>query len=293
MIDSFSRNSMPSQCHSIYVEDGVEELGLEIDDFFPPTPEEVENDEPSIFEKTLQAQDGKTFYKSSLVATLCSDRAKKVTMRTLRARGVALEDLQKCADSLDQIDLDGVDLIKSGDIASVLVRSESSVSLAVLEITGFRKGADKAVHFSVDINSLDNETTDVTVLGQILELVPSSSAPESWLWTGNYLKVESNLRDKHLTRRHLVLELPGSLIFPLAPSIVPFPSSASSPNSPKVTWKIDNKQLSETFTTAWNDLDPDTEGAVHNVAQLPIVNNKQSIPYHDSQGISHCILHYN
>ncbi|KAF8055441.1 hypothetical protein FPV67DRAFT_1435919 [Lyophyllum atratum] len=292
VIDSVSRDSLPSQCLPIHDDEGgVEELGLDIDDYFPPTPEEIENAEPSVFDMTLQATNGKTFYKSSLVALLCSERGKKVTMRTLRARGVALEDLQKRVESLDQIDLDGVDLIKSGDIASVLVRSASSVSLAAIEVTGFKQGADKTVHFSVDIDSLDHAAADVTVLGQILELKPHSMTLGSWQWTGNYLKIESNPGDKYLTRRHLVLELPGPLVFPLAPSIIPLPSSISSPSPLKVTWGIDNKQLSETFATAWDALEPSTEDAVHNVAQLPIINNQQSIPYRDAQGNISFTLH--
>ncbi|KAJ7362430.1 hypothetical protein DFH08DRAFT_799463 [Mycena albidolilacea] len=61
------------------------ELGLDFDDFLPNTLEELDQEqEPLIFSKSLVAEDGKEYMKSSIVATLSSNRSRKATTRTLR-----------------------------------------------------------------------------------------------------------------------------------------------------------------------------------------------------------------
>ncbi|KAJ4492024.1 hypothetical protein C8J55DRAFT_556304 [Lentinula edodes] len=220
-------------------------------------------EEPKTFSKTLVVI-GKTFYKSSLVATLCSDRARKVTMRTLHARGVAIEDLQntKKEETLDQVDLDGPDLIKSGDIVGVLVCTGNTVALATMEITGFQHGLSKVVHSFVELDSLDyGSDANIIAIGQIIALSRNATEPHSWHWTGNYVKVAPVSPNKYLTHCHLVIEVSGTLIFPLTPSIVAVEGSASaseSITSSKLTWSFNEKQLLEPFQIAWQALDTQT-----------------------------------
>ncbi|KAJ3714758.1 hypothetical protein C8R42DRAFT_591007, partial [Lentinula raphanica] len=265
-------------------EGGIEELGIDLDDFMPPTPEEPSNESDSIFSKTMKIGE-KTFYKSSLVATLCSNRAKKVTMRTLRARGVALEDLQKTKqeETLDQVDLDGPDLIKTGDVVGILVRINDKVAFATMEITGFQSGTSKSVQSFIEFNKLDyGSDTNLTVSGHILELNRKTSNSH-WYWTGQYIKILPVLAEKYLTRRHLVIEVSGTLIFPLAPSIITENSiGLTAGSTPKLTWSFDEKQLLETFETAWQALDPESQDAVANLAVLPIVNPSEMFPYSDN-----------
>lgn len=55
-------------------------LGMDVDDFLPDTVEGIEESvEPETFSKTLMV-DGKEFLKSSVVASLSSNRSKKVTI---------------------------------------------------------------------------------------------------------------------------------------------------------------------------------------------------------------------
>ena len=59
--------------------------------------------------------EGKEFLKSSIVASLSSNRSKKVTIRTLRVRGVALEDLcNSRSDELDPENMEDEDYMKKG-----------------------------------------------------------------------------------------------------------------------------------------------------------------------------------
>ena len=97
-------------------------LGMDFDDFLPDTIEGIEESvEPEAFSKTLIV-DGKEFLKSSVVASLSSNCSKKVTIQTLRVRGVALEDFHNSrSDELDPEDMEDGDYMKKGDLAATLV----------------------------------------------------------------------------------------------------------------------------------------------------------------------------
>jgi hypothetical protein len=113
----------PSLTHEADADDSADApLGMDFDDFLPDTAEALEeNVEPEAISKTLIV-DGKEFLKSSIVASLSSNRSKKVTMRTLRVRGVALEDLRNSrSDELDPENMEDGDYIKKGDLAATLV----------------------------------------------------------------------------------------------------------------------------------------------------------------------------
>ncbi|KAI0717792.1 hypothetical protein C8Q72DRAFT_759871, partial [Fomitopsis betulina] len=209
----------------------------------------------SPFTKTLSYL-GKSYYKSSIVANLCSNHAKKVTMRTLCTRGVALEDLvQKRSNSLDQPNAQSEDMIKSGNLAAVLTQTGVQFALAVIEITG-----------------------------QILELqyIAGSTSP-SWQWSGHYLQLQESLARTE-TKWHIVLEVPNTLVFPLAPNIAPSEPVPGVDVSLKVTWRLDHKQLQDTLNAAFEALDPENPDAVANIAQLPQLSTPQGLPYQDSDG---------
>jgi len=95
---------------------------MDFDDFLPDTIEGIEESvEPEVFSKTLIV-DGKEFLKSSVVASLSSNHSKKVTIQTLRVRGVALEDLHNSrSDELDPEDMEDGNYMKKGDLAATLV----------------------------------------------------------------------------------------------------------------------------------------------------------------------------
>ena len=159
---------------------GVEELELNIDDYFGPTPNEPDHESCANIKHTLQYK-GKIYYKSPLVAGLCSNHTKKFTMHTLRARGLALEDLQKQSEYVEVLNLEKEDLLKAGDLAAMLVRNEDKLVLAVIELTGFYGPANAVTQFSVDASSFFDPKSSITVLAQTLELnCTGTNPPASW-----------------------------------------------------------------------------------------------------------------
>jgi len=111
-----------TQEEDLNTDDGADApLGMDFDDFLPDTASSIENGieesvEPETFSKTLIV-DVKEFLKSSVVASLSSNRSKKVTMQTLQVRGVALEDLRNSkSDELDPEDMEDGDYMKKGTL---------------------------------------------------------------------------------------------------------------------------------------------------------------------------------
>ncbi|KAJ6608803.1 hypothetical protein B0H10DRAFT_2226523 [Mycena sp. CBHHK59/15] len=112
-------------------------------------------------------------------------------MRTFRAQGVALEDLQKCKSSeLDLLNLADENVMKAGDLAGTLFRSGDKVCLAVLMVKGFRIGKDKAPCTVIEMDKPDNAASNIRIIAQVMELEnPRTSASltspgeDFWEWT--------------------------------------------------------------------------------------------------------------
>lgn len=107
-------------------------LGMDIDDFLSDSADGIEqNAEPESFSKVLVV-DSKEFLKSSFDAGLSSNHSKKVTMRTLRSGGMALEDICNSRSKLDRLDpedLEDEDLIQKKELVGTLFRSGSTICL--------------------------------------------------------------------------------------------------------------------------------------------------------------------
>jgi hypothetical protein len=122
---------------------------MDLDNFLPDSvdneSEEEQINKPTEISKTLTV-DGKTYLKSSLVALLSTNCSKKASIRTLRVRGVALDDLHKSRfEDLDQRNLEDEDLVKKGDLVATLVRCDSKICMAVLEIAAFSFANEKGI----------------------------------------------------------------------------------------------------------------------------------------------------
>ncbi|KAF8074122.1 hypothetical protein FPV67DRAFT_1446920 [Lyophyllum atratum] len=251
-------------------------IGVDPDDFLPDTLDDIEQDvEPAIVEKIL-VYEGKKYFKSSVVASLCSNRSKKVTMRTLRARGMTLEDFRKGQnDNQEDIPPD-TDIMKEKDLAATLVRSGSKICLAVMEISGFRTGTTKEMSLTADMNDLDDLDKRITVVGQIVGLKPMTTDEDMWEWTRKYVNLDVTGKDQRLTRRKYVFGVPSVLISPLGPT--PAFSRGHS------TWKVKNSDLKRSLESLWEFLDPDGPDIMGNIGILPQIKNPASLPYHNAQG---------
>lgn len=206
--------------------------GVAIDEFLPDSIADIENiqdlsENPAIsgsgkFETFLMVE-GRKYLKASVVASyLSSQRSRKATMRTLRARGVALEDLRKGDLILTSEELDDDNIIKTGDLVASLVRAGTSICLAVLEIKGFRVGTDRNPHTSIKLESLQSQDKGKSIKGivQILDIqLPQNT--DSWEWTGQYVNVHKvdAAKNERITHHILTFEIPAIYLHPISSSI--------------------------------------------------------------------------
>ncbi|GBE89048.1 hypothetical protein SCP_1500500 [Sparassis crispa] len=271
--------------------------GMDLDDFMPDTEDDSGTDKPSFHSDQFLLIEGKTYLKSSVVTSLLtSNRSRKVTMRTLRARD---------------------DIVKFGDIAACLVRVGQNICLGVLEITGFERGTDKGRLTAVKLEDLEKRDSDLHVTAQLLELVPQGSPQgdnsDHWFWTHQYIRFGARSQSERSTHNQHILTIPAFLVHPLGPSVVPFkplevaaaaadddddsdddgdmfelpctilePQPQSGPYSgrklQRMTWSLQDAQLNEILNYAWEWLSPDTEEVIRNVDLLPSVESA-SMPY--------------
>lgn len=166
--------------------------------------------------------DGKKYLKSSVVALYLSNkRSKKVTTRTLRVRGVALEDLRRGHNLLNSTELDDDDVLKAGDLVGSLIRSKAHICLGVMDIKGFRVRSEKVIQTCIKMDALDTKESakDITALVQLIDM-NFREVDSSWEWSGNYsrITVDKSLSER-TTRNDFVFEVPAIMLHPLAPVI--------------------------------------------------------------------------
>ncbi|KAI1781589.1 hypothetical protein LXA43DRAFT_1070016 [Ganoderma leucocontextum] len=266
-----------------------EPVGVDFDEFLPNTTDNSDED-PGYTNKDFLTIDGKDYWIGSIVTAWCSDhRTKKVALRVLRTAGVTLEDLRG-GDQWNTAELDEDDLVKSGDIAGSLVRVGRDVGLAILELTGFERGRSKGLP-AVPVADLEDPSSHVTAVTQILDIAAQHPDPEdagkNWYWRQAYLSF-GNSTHGQVTKKNLVLRLPGFLVHPLAPTLAPPPppaseSNISAVNKAPMTWWLKETDLEETMAYAWESLRPDTNDILGNMELLPKLTNV-TLPYRNEDG---------
>ena len=143
---------------------------VNLKDFLPSSPGQASQPPPpTLF---VDGPDGKQYYKGSVVASYLrgGHRAKKVVERTLRARGVTLESLREARDPNITDILSGDDSIIVGDLAASLARLGQRVCLVVIHIIGFVHKKSRINRVAMEM--LDQRSGDLTVTGEILEILP-------------------------------------------------------------------------------------------------------------------------
>ncbi|KAI1795787.1 hypothetical protein LXA43DRAFT_1090426 [Ganoderma leucocontextum] len=218
--------------------------------------------------------DGRQYLKASIVAILLTaKRARKVIMRTLRARGVTIDDLRGNDHMrLNSDDAIGGNSVKSGDIAATLVRIGGDICLAVVEIVEFLGEGEKAStrRTAVELDELERRGAGIKVLVQVLKLrcqsdISDNASEVAWLWE----------------------HVPGYLLLPLAPDIIRLPADPPSDNQatpPGITWSLPQSQLQDAIDISWKALSPTTEDVIVNVEDLPTLKPSDSLPYRYRNG---------
>ncbi|TFY57754.1 hypothetical protein EVJ58_g6829 [Rhodofomes roseus] len=277
-------------------------VGLGVEDFLPETGQDLEDDVAmTSSDDRFVMVEGKRYLKASVVtALLTSSRARKVPLRTLRNRGVTFEDMSG-GDKWNNSELTSGNLVKTGDLAASLLRVQSTICLAVVEITGFRCGSgdDQTYVSCISVDDLEDRAAAPTVSVQVLDMFtpePSTDSAEkrSWQWTHSYIRLDSQGNSQRIMQRQHTINIPGHLIHPLGPTIIALRLSNDQVNQPIVpryakdsriakTWSIAETQLDDILTFAWESLSPGTEDIIANIEHVPSVST-QSLPYQDTIG---------
>ncbi|KZV81507.1 hypothetical protein EXIGLDRAFT_779657 [Exidia glandulosa HHB12029] len=281
--------------------------GIDFDDLFPDTlphgddsPPPVLSTEPVVsgtlqFPKTLDDGKGGQIWKSALLSTLSADRTRTVTVRTLRAQGITLEDLRRKS-QLTRFDEPAVPddgSVKTGNIMGFLARVGTSYALALLEISEFvlPSGARK---LSLSREQFESSTADphTKAIGQVLQLREAQDPSDSdvWLWTRRYISQDGD-SDARSTLARFSFEVPTAFLHAVTPELVEEEQEASttpsglpsspppSPPSTLITWSFSTAHLDDVLEEAWQALDPESEDILLNLNALPTVKNTTDLPY--------------
>lgn len=232
---------------------------------------------------------GERYLKASLVSQhLKANRSKKVVERTLRVRGLTLDDLRKHP---AQAPLDpGGDNLQVGDLVAALTMAESSICLAILQVISIRK--DRSTQHIIGTETLRNQKEDYAIQGEVLRITQINS--DMWAWPPHdYLKVSKPKKPGHKKSavRDYTLFVPGFLCHRINPEIhsvphlhVPNPINASSLNDDR-TWTFHTHELLDLLQHAWSDFRPEDDQELKGkVKLLPPICSSGGFPYVDNSG---------
>jgi hypothetical protein len=263
-----------------------DEGGMDLEDLLPDSADEPLNNPNRSAEDWLEI-DGQRYLKASLVSRhLKANRSKKVVERTLRVRGLTLDDLRKRPPETP-IDPSG-DNFQVGDLAATLVRTESYVCLIIFQAIGIRK--DQRTQHILKTNTLRDPKEEYSVQGEVLRIVQVS--PEIWAWPPHdFLKVSKPKKSAQAKSavRDFTLSVPGSLCYRVNPEICPIPRQLRSPDpldptppSEMRTWSFHADDLLDLLKLAWSDFRPDNDQDLNDkVELLPQVWSSEGFPYAD------------
>ena len=170
--------------------------------------------------------------------------------------------------------------IQAGDLGALLTRTGDKVCLAMAEVLNFKKGTSPEVG-EITFDELErSDKLSLSVAVQLLELeVLVSHMPSqpdfTWISTGAYIQVLKAGPDGVISKRHVVIRIPGEIFHPLGPSIYwkednPF-------------WALSNSSLTEIMDHAWNELNPESDEIMSNIDILPEVLETSGMPYRIDQ----------
>jgi hypothetical protein len=228
--------------------------------------------------------DGQWYHKASLIAQhLKANRSKKVVERTLRVRGLTLEDLRKHP----QVTPTSEDDFKVGDLGATLARTDTDIFLLVFQITAIRK--DRSTQPAISMETLTRRDSEYRVEGEVLHLVQGS--PDLWAWLPHkFLKISKSKKGpagRKTGTRDLTLTVQGPLCYRIDPDISSMsqaiPTMKPEPGNSR-TWTFRDCNLKDLTEHIWAEFVPED---VHpnelsdKVEDLPRVWDLCEFPYRD------------
>ncbi|KAJ3911479.1 hypothetical protein F5877DRAFT_20743, partial [Lentinula edodes] len=255
--------SLDEQVHLTGLEEGVD-----------PSPSEL----PQKNSLTIEVE-GRSFRKDSLiVALLKSDRARKATIRTMRAARVTQNQalrIQSSRFEMPTITGDGPDdsILQSGDLAATVVVARGRVSLAVVEVLHFEhRGTNKQI-FDINVEQISPEMFAVC---QVVKLTPYTdpnedgdrTVPSVWLWECGYHPIKENSK----SQKDYSFNVPTSMLNILVHDLIANPFQTTSEDI-VMSRAFDHADLEDTFAFAYDMLDPNTDSFWETVALLPQIQH--------------------
>lgn len=218
---------------------------------------------------------------------LTSDRARKSTTRTLRARGVTVDEtIRRRTQHLNSESTlaSNTPMAKSGDLGGFLVRISASIVLAVGEVLNFRQGTSRTNLMSVSIADIETKSgpKQTSIAVQVLDLTIQPSAHFgnltnlNWYWSTNFVQVQAS-REGVSNTAHYTLRIPGHNFALLG-------STIAIDHNGKSVWSLLDKDLRSAMNFLWNNLNPDGDEIINNlqVSNPPVqprkLDSKDIIP---------------
>jgi hypothetical protein len=171
--------------------------------------------------------------------------------------------------------------IRAGDLGAILTRIGDRICLAVAEVLNFKKGTSAEIG-EITFDELEkSDKLSLTIAIQLLQLevLPSHEVSDSescqpdfkWISTGDYIQLLKAGNDGAISKKHVIIRVPGEIFHPLGPSI------HWKDDNP--LWALSNASLEEIMEHAWNELNPDSDEIMSNIDLLPKVLESPDLPY--------------
>ena len=235
--------------------------------------------------------DGNKYRKSSIVAQyLKADRSKKLVERTLRVRGLTLDNLRKHS-AIEIPSNPESDNFCVGDIAATLACTDSSLCLMVIQAIAIRK--ETASLHSVAMDTLKDPKSGIHVQAQVVQLVQTD--PGVWAWPPHeFLRVSKPKTTKSASKRSkntihdLMILCPGWLCSPVTPEIRNahelFPD-LSPGLAPERAWVLSSESLSTLSELSWSEARQNGVCGMDGISEtFPLIEDPNSLPYRDKNG---------
>ncbi|KAJ7443372.1 hypothetical protein FB451DRAFT_1149702 [Mycena latifolia] len=241
---------------------------------------------PGIVPEDYILVEGKWVHKQRVCRLIISkDFEPKSTVRLLRVRGYRNVNAKPRDDTnIDPAALLGKDIFVVGDPILTLLRTDTSVSLALLRTTAIHH--DGISRSSLLAATITNPAAKVKISGQIysMELVRKTASDASddavtrteaivrgdnwlesiddssdwaWIWNGDYVKTDSAVQGtSEKTEKVVIVSVPGCLTELVNPvgvdaSIRLGDQAAKRINSTGQSWEVDDKQLGLVCELLW------------------------------------------
>jgi hypothetical protein len=181
--------------------------------------------------------------------------------------------------------------LSTKDLVAFIVQSANIFCLAVMEVVGFRFKKEKTLKLVMGIEHLTNAKSDFKVNGQIIDLSPClDSDVDAWDWTKRYVHLDVTSRTGtaagRLTQAQFILEVPASLVYPVAGFPVRTLAGNVGNQLSDLTWRINKADLDNILTVAWGLLNGEGEDILGNLPLIPKITNPNTIPYQDASSRS-------